>query len=398
MREVPLWSLCTCNDDTLPEDTDPDLQIKYIDISNVDSVNGISGFSSYNFSESPSRARRLAKVGDIIVSTVRTYLQAIALVDQKHADCVFSTGFAVLRPKDPRQSLAIYFALKSKIVNDRINIQSKGVAYPSITSTELMHIKVQLQKNVERLVKAASNINDIIYKKEKLIKALFEYRQSLITRAVTKGLDPNVPMKDSGIPSIGKIPEHWRFAKLARFATISTGKTPKGASEEYFEDGEINWATPEDISSCRLIDTKRKVNDRCLDHVPIFPRNTVFLVSIGASIGKTSIIEAPSSCNQQINAIQCRNSLNPQYLLYYLTAADKYIRNSSNSSTLPILNQQKTSQLYVSIPPIGEQLHIVENIELKLAKLERLIEHLNLSICSLTEYRSSVINSVISKI
>ena len=99
MKETPLWALCTCNDDVLSGKTDPNRIIKYIDISNVTAEKGITGYSALRFGDAPSRARRLVQKGDIIVSTVRTYLQALALIDKKHEDCVFSTGFSVLRPK-----------------------------------------------------------------------------------------------------------------------------------------------------------------------------------------------------------------------------------------------------------------------------------------------------------
>ncbi len=95
----PIWSVATCNDEVLHEDTDPDFEIEYIEISDVDSVSGIAGSARLLFSEAPSRARRRVKEGDIIVSTVRTYLRAIAGINQPPANTIVSTGFAVFRPK-----------------------------------------------------------------------------------------------------------------------------------------------------------------------------------------------------------------------------------------------------------------------------------------------------------
>ena len=381
MREVPLWSLCTCNDDTLPEDTDPDLQIKYIDISNVDSVNGISGFSSYNFSESPSRARRLAKVGDIIVSTVRTYLQAIALVDQKHADCVFSTGFAVLRPKDPRQSLAIYFALKSKIVTDRINIQSKGVAYPSITSTELMHIKVQLQKNVERLVKAASSINDIIYKKEKLIKALFEYRQSLITRTVTKGLSPNVPMKDSKIPWIGEIPFHWNLIRLRFISKITTGDSDS-------QDAEESGKYPFYVRSPKVERSSHFT----------FDREEILLAGDGAGAGRVfHLARGKHAVHQRVYVLYDFQYVIPEFLIESLRVLfPQRMEFGSAQSTVPSIRLPMLQDFIVPVPPIKEQELIVRNIQRNVQKIKEIVDSFEITQELLQEYKETLLMAVIA--
>ena len=117
----PLWSIATLNDDTLPESTPDTFTFDYVDISNVSEGHISDDLESYAFRDAPSRARRLALPNDVIVSTVRTYLRAIAQVEATDARRVYSTGFAVLRPDqrivDPR---FMSYVLSSKQVMDEI--------------------------------------------------------------------------------------------------------------------------------------------------------------------------------------------------------------------------------------------------------------------------------------
>jgi len=91
--------VATINDEALGEDTDADFEMRYIDISNVDSSGKINEFATYRFKDAPSRARRRVRDGDVIISTVRTYLQAIAQIIQPPANLIVSTGYAVIHPR-----------------------------------------------------------------------------------------------------------------------------------------------------------------------------------------------------------------------------------------------------------------------------------------------------------
>ena len=110
--------LATVNDEALSETTDPGTEITYVDIGNVDSVRGITGTEDLVFEDAPSRARRIVRRGDIIVSTVRTYLKAIARIESTDANLVVSTGFAVIRPRDLDDGFGAY-ALSSTLYKMR---------------------------------------------------------------------------------------------------------------------------------------------------------------------------------------------------------------------------------------------------------------------------------------
>ena len=132
----------SCNDEVLNEKTLSSMKINYVDISSVDFYKGITSIQEIPFSEAPSRARRLARKNDVVVSTVRTYLKAIALVTQD--DLVFSTGFAVLRPKKAIYPSFLSYFCKSDYFINYISKESYGISYPAITAEKLISAPIVL--------------------------------------------------------------------------------------------------------------------------------------------------------------------------------------------------------------------------------------------------------------
>ena len=218
----PIKIITSCNDDSLPETIPSYTPIQYVDISAVSHDEGITGTESMLFGDSPSRARRKARVGDVVVSTVRTYLKAVATVDEPHADCVYSTGFAVLRA---RHGQLMPEFLKWLVLNDlliqAVESHSEGLSYPAINASDLIKLKTVVpdfreQSQIASILDSeTSRIDALIAKKTRFIELLKEKRQALITHTVTKGLDPNVKMKDSGVEWIGEIPVLWEVRRMA---------------------------------------------------------------------------------------------------------------------------------------------------------------------------------------
>src|SRR5690625_5025068 len=183
------------NRETLSESTNPDKKIKYIDIGSVDSQGNIKNIETLNYRSSPSRARRVVENGDTIVSTVRTYLQAITMIDENTAGHIVSTGFAVLTPLKSvvNEYLGLYF--RSRPVLDRIVSISKGISYPAVNSSDLIQLEFIYPPYVEqveiiKVIKRKLEDIEVITKKiNTQISKLKEYRESLIYGAVTGKID-----------------------------------------------------------------------------------------------------------------------------------------------------------------------------------------------------------------
>lgn len=213
--------VATVNDEALPESMDPDWELEYVDIGNVEANAGITGKATYRFEDAPSRARRRVRHGDVIVSTVRTYLQAIAPIVHPPANLVVSTGFAVVRPVPAKlDSGFCRYVLSEQGFLAEVERRSVGVSYPAINASDLAAIPVAYPPLPRQRAIAAfldretTKIDAMIAAKERLLALLAEKRRALIAYAVTRGINPSVPLRESGLSWIGLIPRHWSLERL----------------------------------------------------------------------------------------------------------------------------------------------------------------------------------------
>ena len=182
------------NPESLPENTLSDYEMLYIDIGNVDHVKGVLCKESLIFEDAPSRARKIVKDGDTIVSTVRTYLKAIAYIEKPEHNLIVSTGFAVIQPVKIDKKFISWYC-KSNPFIDRVMALSKGVSYPAVNSSQIGTIEIYLPLNTEQsfianfLDQKTQKIDRLISETDRSIALLKEYRQALITNAVTGKID-----------------------------------------------------------------------------------------------------------------------------------------------------------------------------------------------------------------
>ena len=255
--------VATINDENLGEDTDPDFEIQYVDISNVDSSGSIVETIAYRFENAPSRARRRVRDGDVIISTVRTYLQAIAQVQSPRESMIASTGFAVVRPRTEFNANYFKYALREPGFLAEVEKRSVGINYPAINTSDLadirVHVRPQQRAIADYLDRETSRIDVLLAEKARLLGLLAEKRRTLITRAVTRGVDPNVRLRDSGISWLGEIPAHWNVRRIAWLfrerdergkaglrlleVSINTGVVPREFSDQRIENTAADFNT-----------------------------------------------------------------------------------------------------------------------------------------------------------
>jgi type I restriction enzyme S subunit len=257
------------------------------------------------------------------------------------------------------------------------------------------------QSIVSYLDEKTTLIDELIAKKQSKIALLKEQRTALINHAITKGLNTEVALKDSKIEWIGNIPLHWEVSKL-RFLTkeVQTGSTPPTDIEEYFNGGTFDWFTPADFSTenIELNASKRKVSELAVNDgkVRVFPKNSVLMVGIGATLGKIGITNSDCSSNQQINSIIFNQRIKPYFGAYFLFSNSINIVSLANFATLPILNQSQTKDIPIVIPPLSEQQAIVAYLDEQTALIDKNIELESQKISTLKEYRQSLISNVVT--
>ena len=192
-NELALKRVSSINDDTLPEDTNPMREMCYVDIGSVSYENGINECEEMVFEKSPSRARRLANDGDVIVSTVRTYLKAICKIEKTTDEMVFSTGFAVVRPDNSWNKESIGDFIVADYFVENVVANSDGVSYPAINASDLGCLKIiQPPKKEQAQIKEflgakISSINSSISSLKALIELVERKRHSLIHTALLNG-------------------------------------------------------------------------------------------------------------------------------------------------------------------------------------------------------------------
>ena len=325
-------------------------------------------------------------------------------VAQVKEEGVITSAYICLRPTQIANSSYYTYFLKSMDAKKMFHGMGTGIrltlSYNELKNQFIPKPSIIEQEAIARyLDEATLKINEAIAQQQKMIDLLNERKQIIINNAVTKGLDPNVKMKPSDIDWIGEIPKHWEFVQLKRYCTIKTGKTPSTSKEYFFEEGDIKWFTPGDLNKIELLDSERKVTNRAKKEQAcnIFPENTVYLVGIGGTIGKVGYCESEASCNQQINAITPKpERLFHKYLCFFIQASQIQIMRQANLSTLPIINQERTGALYMTVPPIYEQKDIVSTIEHNCEPINKAIMLLENKITLLRERKQLIINDVVT--
>jgi restriction endonuclease S subunit len=197
-------------------------------------------------------------------------------------------------------------------------------------------------------------------------------------------------MKDSGIEWLGKIPMHWEVKRLKNVANyIQTGITPPSENSDYY-DGEIPWYGPGGFNGETVLSNPAKyITQKAIDdnEAKLFPVDCIFMIGIGATIGKVGIIKEQSSCNQQLNIINFKSFVNPDFGVYFLKIYESVIINIANFSTLPIYNQVQTGNLKFLLPPKNEQDEIFDYLQERTTAIDQLIKNIEEQIEKLQELR-----------
>ena len=280
-----------------------------------------------------------------------------------------------------------------------------GMGIPHVNG-EILKNHLVLLPNLEEqnsianfLDQKTAEIDSLIADKKKLIELLQEKRQAIITEAVTKGLNPNVKMKDSGIEWIGEIPEHWEIKPLKRIFKIVNGGTPSSSEESYW-NGDITWITPNDLSNLTEIyikDSERKITKDGLHNcsAKIVPKGSI-VISTRAPIGYVAIAGVDLCTNQGCKSLVAINKVNPKYFYYWISSISFYLNVLGQGTTFMELSNNNLSMVELLIPLLSEQEKIASFLDQKTAEIDDLIFDINTQIQKLKEYRQSLISEAVT--
>ena len=282
---------------------------------------------------------------------------------------------------------------------DYVNLSSAGSAQPNISSEEILNFYIPAPSIKEQqliatyLDQKCSEIDELITMQEEMITKLQSYKQSVITEAVTKGLDKNVPLKDSGIEWIGEIPEHWSKNKIIRlFSIIGSGTTPKSSKEDNYI-GSVNWIQSGDINGGYIENCKNTISGTALKEYPtlkIYKAPFIIVAMYGASVGNISISNI-DGCVNQACCVMNETKQNFKYLFYAMNSVKKYLIYKAEGGGQPNISQDKIKNTWLPIPPLSEQQSIADYLDQKCSEIDELISIKQQKIEKLKDYKKSLI-------
>lgn len=399
--------ICSVNNESLPETTYPDYQMRYVDIGSVTYDKGIEEYQELLFENSPSRARRIVRKGDVIISTVRTYLKAIASIYEDE-DVIVSTGFAVIRPLKVWNNYLNYLVRTPYFV-EMVSANSLGVSYPAINPPKMMNIEVPLPPIDEQIIISNFIDNKVgllkksINEKTELINKLKEKRSSVIHSATTRGLNTEIKMKSIGVEWIKEIPENWEIKKLKYVVSTKITDGPH-TTPQLVVDG-IPFVSAESVKGNRIdLNFKRGYiseddhKEFCKKCKPMI--NDIFIIKSGATTGAIAYVDIDEEFSvwSPLALIRSKKNRYHQRYIYYAMLSDyfkKQVEISWSFGTQQNIGMGVIENLKIFTPPLEEQILIVNYLDWQTKNIDMLIENTQSSIDKLNEYMSSLLTAVV---
>ncbi|MGR6776016.1 restriction endonuclease subunit S [Sphaerotilus sulfidivorans] len=295
------------------------------------------------------------------------------------------------------QSISEHFVLNSLKAAvpgvDRNDIHVVAVTVPSIAEqTAIAHF----------LDHETAKIDALIAEQEKLIHLLAEKRQATISHAVTRGLDPAAPMKDSGVAWLGEVPAHWTVTPLKHLVNFRSGGTPSKEKLNYW-NGDVPWASAKDMKTDRLADTIDHITAVAIEEkaADLVPRGAVLVVVRGMILARmfpVSIVDTPMAINQDLKAVIPGERIDSEFLAWLLrgTSDDSLRRLDEAGHGTKALRMDAWASMLLPVPPIPEQARIAQFIEQEMTRLAQLQNEAERAIALLKERRAALIAAAVT--
>jgi len=332
-----------------------------------------------------------------------------ALVEYAAADLACGYHLAILRPRqNVLKSGYLLRALQSQGVAVQYYVSANGVtryglSHDAIKSVLLPIPPLSEQAAITRYLDYIDRrIRRYIRAKQKLIALLNEQKQAIIHRAVTRGLDPNVRLKSSGVDWLGDVPEHWKMKKLRHCGGIVGGMTPSMAELAYW-GGDVPWVTPKDMKHDHIAGSQLHVTETALNKTGLrkFPLGAVLLVVRGMILARRVPVAAttvPVTINQDMKAIIPKPEIDAFFLAYAMASAQVAFsplidEAGHGTKRLPT---ERWRELLFPFPDVAEQQAIVLRLQNATADLDRAIEIANREVALAREYRTRMIADMVT--
>ena len=278
-----------------------------------------------------------------------------------------------------------------------------STALPSMTQRDLGSQEIAVPPKKEQkaiadfLDKECAQIDSVAADLEKQIALLQQYKKSLITETVTKGLDKSVPMKDSGVEWIGEIPEHWEISRVRHLASLCSGATPSKDVLSYWE-GNIPWVSSQEVKSDIIKDTSLHISEKAINScsTQLMPAGTLVMVVRSGILQHTipvALLGVPATINQDIKAFQFNHLMLPAYFKYYIQGENDALLSViiKDKTTVESVDNQLLLSLKIMVPPIEEQKAIVAFLNYKCGYIDKILNDKHEQLNLLMQHKKSLI-------
>lgn len=274
--------------------------------------------------------------------------------------------------------------------------EMKNILIPDMPKEEQIKIASFLDHETAK-------IDTLIEKQQQLIKLLQEKRQAVISHAVTKGLNPDVPMRDSGVEWLGEVPGHWGVGKLGHYSAISNGATPSREIPAYWESGNIGWLNSSKVNDVYIQEADQFITRFAMAKTSVAQVKdgdlVIAITGEGQTRGRVAICKLSATINQHLAAISIKDkAVSHEYLFHWLTSRYERIRfeSSGAGSTKGAITCDEIKAYPLPIPPIDEQAEIVAYVFSVSQKLDLLIQLVGEQVGLLHERRAALISAAVT--
>lgn len=351
--------------------------------------------------------RKLVRAGDFVINSRSDRKGSSGASDFDGSVSLINT---VLEPITEVNLRFVHHLLRSELFQEEFYRYGKGIVADlwSTNYSEMRNIGLAIPKIYEQtaiatfLDRETAKIDALIAEQEKLIALLAEKRQATISHAVTKGLNPNAPMKDSGVVWLREVPEHWKVAPLKYLASFKSGGTPSKENLDFWE-GDIPWASAKDLKSDRLMDTADHLSNLAISTgaASLLPMGSILVVVRGMILARmfpVTEILVPMAINQDLKGLMPVDGVDSHFLAWLLRgSADESLQRLDEAGHgTKALRMDAWGSMRLPVPPLGEQRAIAVHLDAQAAKFDALRDDAQRGIALLKERRSVLITAAVT--
>jgi len=367
----------------------------------------LAGSSKKDSSKKDKSAYKLVCPGDIAYNKMRAWQGAIGVSDLRG---IISPAYVVQRMRGAHNPRYFHHLFRTPGFAKEAESWSYGIT-SDMWSLRPEHFKAiysplppdEEQAAIVRFLDHATHrLDKAIRAKRKTIALLNEQKQAIIHRAVTRGLDPDVKLKDSGIPWLGQIPAHWDVRKIKSLVKTVGGMTPNKGVERYWV-GRTPWVSPKDMKVPEIFDSKDHISDAALreTNIALISGPAVLIVVRGMILARTfptAVTRVPVTINQDMKALTPRPELSVDYFALLLTGIQRELLELveiAGHGTC-CLRTDSWAAFCLPIPSLEEQITIRKFLLTELATSNTAISRIEREIDLLREYRTRLIADVVT--